>query len=464
MLKPLIAPTKVFNPISRGLMTAAKNSVGRVQESTQKITKGLSKDQKFPLNYVEFFGSKKTVKILRKNLKSVRDSLTGTFGIVDTVTKTVGGLVKKLGPGGIFGGIVGTIGTTIFGGILGKALLVTLAGLAIGGLGFLLARGANDFFKFLENRRKDFRPIVIDIIKDFISGGQVKTGLVDDTRDLDRSVANRADEIMSSAKSDGKTISSEDAYAQAVQEQLAEINSAIAEAENLAANAPAGQEKTLAKGAVQNLKAQRRFLLEGELETKGVGLGRFLGRRFFGIDTGQNFQRSTDYSTLSSTEKLSRLNRALDTTDIDKLKFQTMRSSGLDLSYGGSATGDRARFNIDLLNLIKSIEENKKFTEDNLLPNDTPVGDLVKENKKILQEFKEIFLKNINTPTKKSKVNIINSGQKQNVTSGGEGEKLVSAEASSSFLGMDFSSALNPDLAMERGTSSLIYGNFMSGV
>ena len=117
-----------------------------------------------------------------------------------------------------------------------------------------------------------------------------------------------------------------------------------------------------------------------------------------------------------------------------------------------------------MLNLIKSIEENKKFTEDNLLPNDTPVGDLVKENKKILQEFKEIFLKNINTPTKKSKVNIINSGQKQNVTSGGEGEKLVSAEASSSFLGMDFSSALNPDLAMERGTSSLIYGNFMSGV
>ena len=30
MLKPLIA-TKAINPISRGLFTAAKNSVGRVQ-------------------------------------------------------------------------------------------------------------------------------------------------------------------------------------------------------------------------------------------------------------------------------------------------------------------------------------------------------------------------------------------------------------------------------------------------
>ena len=110
MITPNIAPTKVLNPLSRGLFTAAKNSVGRVQESTQQITKGLNKDQKFPMNYVEFFGSKKTVKILRKNLKSVRDSLTSTFGFVSTLTKTVGGLFKKLGPGGLFGSLVGTIG------------------------------------------------------------------------------------------------------------------------------------------------------------------------------------------------------------------------------------------------------------------------------------------------------------------------------------------------------------------
>ena len=72
MIRPAIAPTRVFNPISRGLFTAARNSVSQVQQSTQKISRGLNKDQKFAMNYVEFFGSKKTTKVLRKNLKALR--------------------------------------------------------------------------------------------------------------------------------------------------------------------------------------------------------------------------------------------------------------------------------------------------------------------------------------------------------------------------------------------------------
>jgi len=39
MIKPAIAPTRVFNPISRGLFTAARNSVSQVQQSTQKISR-----------------------------------------------------------------------------------------------------------------------------------------------------------------------------------------------------------------------------------------------------------------------------------------------------------------------------------------------------------------------------------------------------------------------------------------
>ena len=69
MIRPAIQPTSAFRPISRGLITAAKNSVNKVQESTQTISKGLNKNQKFAMNYVEFFGSKKTAKILKKNLQ-----------------------------------------------------------------------------------------------------------------------------------------------------------------------------------------------------------------------------------------------------------------------------------------------------------------------------------------------------------------------------------------------------------
>ena len=222
MLKPLIA-TKVVNPISRGLFTAAKNSVGRVQESTQQITKGLNKDQKFPMNYVEFFGSKKTVKILRKNLKSVRDSLTSTFGFVSTLTKTVGGLFKKLGPGGLFAGLVGTIGATIFGGIFGKALLITLAGLALGGIGYFLVRNAGQFFKFLRDRISDLRPIVEEIVGDFALGNFAKPGDVESARELDKQVSLRADKIIE----ENPNIDPDVAYKRALNEQISVIDNDI---------------------------------------------------------------------------------------------------------------------------------------------------------------------------------------------------------------------------------------------
>ena len=227
MLKPLIA-TKVVNPISRGLFTAAKNSVGRVQESTQQITKGLNKDQKFPMNYVEFFGSKKTVKILRKNLKSVRDSLTSTFGFVSTLTKTVGGLFKKLGPGGLFGSLVGTIGATIFGGLFGKALLVTLAGLALGGIGFFLVRNAGQFFKFLRDRISDLRPIVEEIVGDFALGNLTRPGDVESARELDKQVTLRAEEII---EKDPK-IDPDVAYKRALNETISVIDNDIAKLKN----------------------------------------------------------------------------------------------------------------------------------------------------------------------------------------------------------------------------------------
>ena len=89
MIKPLIQPRRInkpmngiaSNPISRGLIVAAKNSVSKVQESTQTISKELNKNEKFAMNYVQFFGSKKTTKILKKNLKSIISPTFKVLGI-----------------------------------------------------------------------------------------------------------------------------------------------------------------------------------------------------------------------------------------------------------------------------------------------------------------------------------------------------------------------------------------------
>ena len=50
MISPAIKPKVAFKPISRGLIVAARNSVNKVQESTQKISKGLNKNEKFAMN------------------------------------------------------------------------------------------------------------------------------------------------------------------------------------------------------------------------------------------------------------------------------------------------------------------------------------------------------------------------------------------------------------------------------
>ena len=114
MITPAIKPTLAFRPISRGLITAARNSVNKVKESTQTISKGLNKNEKFAMNYVEFFGSKKTTKILKKNLKSIKESLVSTFSMAKILKKRVAD-ISKIGLGGALGGIAG---------IFGKGLLV----------------------------------------------------------------------------------------------------------------------------------------------------------------------------------------------------------------------------------------------------------------------------------------------------------------------------------------------------
>ena len=451
MLKPLIA-TKVVNPISRGLFTAAKNSVGRVQESTQQITKGLNKDQKFPMNYVEFFGSKKTVKILRKNLKSVRDSLTSTFGFVSTLTKTVGGLFKKLGPGGLFAGLVGTIGATIFGGIFGKALLVTLAGLALGGIGFFLVRNAGQFFKFLRDRISDLRPIVEEIVGDFALGNFAKPGDVESARELDKQVSLRADKIIE----ENPNIDPDVAYKRALNEQMSVIDNDIAQLQKDKNNAKTPQEKNTINDAIKALQRDKRYLKTGKVASDDVSndLARRLVTKMFGIDP-QGGTGFSGYTNLSKEQRLDRLNRVMEENDIAKLKFEAMRST----NFRNSASSDRLRFNVDLMNAIKARENKEEFTVDNLQSDAVLNKTLIDANRQILKEFNETYLKINQSPNKKSNINVINKNNENgNVGTVSNGEKIIGDGADGGSLGFTFLSPLNEDFIFDRSSSRNIFG------
>ena len=455
MLKPLIA-TKVINPISRGLFTAAKNSVGKVQESTQQITKGLQKDQKFPMNYVEFFGSKKTVKILRKNLKSVRDSLTSTFGFVSTLTKTVRGLFKKLGPGGLFGSLVGTIGATIFGGIFGKALLITLAGLALGGIGYFLVRNAPQFFRFLRDNISNLRPIVEEIVKDLALINLTRPGDLEQARILDKQVSARREEIIEN----NPDIDPDLAYKKALNETISVIDADITTLQQDKAKAKQDGKPTAdIDNAINALKRDKKYLKTGVIQSKDATAAatRLFLTRALGIDP-QRGVGFTGYSGMSPEQRLNRLNKIMSYNDLDTLKAEAMRST----NFAGTASDDRLRFNIDLLNAIKAKENKEKFDEKNLVSDSMEGLPLINANKEILKNFNELYLKINKSSDKQSKVNVINKNGGNN-NNGGEntGEKIVGDSADGGFLGMKFLSPLNEDLVMERSLSKSVLNVYM---
>ena len=176
----MISPRSVTNRVGSGLITAAKNSVTKIKESTQRISKVSDKDQKFVMNYVQFFGSKKTAKILKKSLESIKQSIVATLEIASTLKKFIGEaskMMKKRG-GGLFGG--GGIGSLIGGGLLkgivggglglmfGKGALIVLGLLAAGGIAVLLYQYRDEVFNFLIDFFLDRRDQIADIISPII--------------------------------------------------------------------------------------------------------------------------------------------------------------------------------------------------------------------------------------------------------------------------------------------------------
>ena len=167
----MISPRSVTNRVGSGLITAAKNSVTKIKESTQRISKVSDKDQKFVMNYVQFFGSKKTAKILKKSLESIKQSIVATLEIASTLKKFIGEaskMMKKRG-GGLFGG--GGIGSLIGGGLglmFGKGALITLGLLAAGGIAVLLYQYREEVFDFLTDFFLDRRDQIADIIQPII--------------------------------------------------------------------------------------------------------------------------------------------------------------------------------------------------------------------------------------------------------------------------------------------------------
>ena len=187
-------PSNFFNKTKIGaksLLSSGKKLgstlMGTPIKVAQKLlppTKQLAKERRendssqFVKNYLDFFGAKKTAKVLRNNLKITRDALVDMFettkllkiqirNITDSL-KTKGGKKK----GGLLGGLLGG-GLGGLSGLLSAAALLTnpivlgiLGAIAAGGIGVLLAnKGTREaIFGFLKN----YAAPVVGFLKDSI--------------------------------------------------------------------------------------------------------------------------------------------------------------------------------------------------------------------------------------------------------------------------------------------------------
>ncbi len=237
----MISPRSVTRSISgsigsrvgSGLITAAKNSVSKIKESTQKISKVSDKDQKFVMNYVQFFGSKKTAKILKKSLESIKQSIVATLEIASTLKKFIGEASKlmKKGRGGLFtgggrGGLFSGIGGLIGGGLgllLGKAALITLGLIAAGGIATILYQYKDEVFdfisQFLIDRRDELIDFMTPIIRGQIEGIFYPKEFRDEDKETDAARRNKIEELMKADPS----LSEDDAFDLATEQLIDEI-------------------------------------------------------------------------------------------------------------------------------------------------------------------------------------------------------------------------------------------------
>ena len=206
MITPNIAPRKITGSAAAGLFSAAKSSIRRMEKTTDTISKApdVTKEQKFGINYVQFFGSKKNSKILKKSLKSIRDSLVATFEIAKLLRSEVSKNVKLIGEKtkgkkGFFGLGLGGILSLVS--LLANPIVLGALGIGAGlvGGGFLinfLIKNRDKIAGFIMDKAKGLyntlQGLIAEVLRDFF-GDRFKDPA---TRNLEIESENKIEEEM----------------------------------------------------------------------------------------------------------------------------------------------------------------------------------------------------------------------------------------------------------------------------
>ncbi len=359
-MRPMISPRGVANRVGSGLITAAKNSVSKIKESTQRISKVSDKDQKFVMNYVQFFGNKKTAKILKKSLESIKQSIVATLEIASTLKKFIGEaskMMKKRG-GGLFtgGGIGGLIGGGL-GLLFGKGALITLGLLAAGGIVAILYQYREEVFDFLKDfitsRRNDIEDIVRPVIREQIERAFYPQKFRDEDVETEGDRKNRIRLMMQN----NPGMSEDDAFDLVTSEMMDEI---LPTRKGTNRNQKARYLSDLR--TMSDEKKRKKNFLEGGvnrgiLNDKGkvVPLSSLVGKQF---TDPFNVNVTGSYLKYNPERKFKLLKQEL---DLEK-SLSTSKDKAEKLILSGEGTKPEKAFASDLLKLISELRVSGKGT------------------------------------------------------------------------------------------------------
>ena len=168
MIKPAISPRTITGSATAGIISAARSGVRNIRDITETISNEpeVTKEEKFGINYVGFFGSKRVNKDLKKSMKTIRDSVGSTFGIAKALKESV---TKGAGVFGFVGKLIGGAASAlpIFT-LLGLPVLKAILGIvAVGGIGALLATFGKQIIDFVRDKASGFSEFIREVVGDF---------------------------------------------------------------------------------------------------------------------------------------------------------------------------------------------------------------------------------------------------------------------------------------------------------
>ena len=379
MIKPNIAPRKITGAAATGLFSAAKSSIRRMENVTKTISKSpsLTKEEKLGINYVQFFGSKKNSKILKKSLKSIRDSLVATFAIAKLLRSEVSKNVKLIGEKtkgkrGFFGlGLGGVLG--IFN-LLTNPIVLTVLGIGAGLAGgsilltFLYANRDKIINFFMDKARGlyDFlMNFVSNVVGDFL-GDRVKSPELRNV-EIESEENIEKDKIELMKGDDG--LSANEAQFQAVQNETANLRTQISELESKDVRT------TKERNRLKALKARLKELTTGEVTTDVLSQRIFGFKnptdRFFGDQIRQSLRKEPvfpieEYASQSNADKLktiqaitSKFQRQGNSLDTIKQVYGRVLETNKTFTKDGKEkdlTDDQRIFAIDMVKLADQLQ------------------------------------------------------------------------------------------------------------